>query len=70
MKHECKCQYCTRTKVKATIKVISMQQEFEATCFMYTRIENEIKFAVDNYNKGKPLTSTQKQLLANAIWRN
>jgi exonuclease VII small subunit len=48
----------------------SLQQEFEATCFMYEMIESALKQAVNKYNAGMSLTHTQKQILAKAIWRN
>ena len=35
----CNCKRCVEIRnknaMKVTIKIISMQQEFEATCFMY-----------------------------------
>jgi len=55
--------------MKATIKVISMQQEFEATCFMYENIESEIKIAVNKYNNNEPLNDRQRYAIAKAIWR-
>lgn len=72
--HICNCRACVdarnKKNIKATIKVISLQQEFEASCFMYEHIESELKVAVDKFNGSKPLTPTQRQILAKAIWRS
>ena len=46
-----------------------MQQEFEATCFMYEHIESELKIAVDKFNGDFKLTDVQKVMLSKAIWR-
>ena len=72
----CKCNYCVEHKmklredIKTYMQKVTMQQEFEATCFMYEMVESNLKQAVDKYNGGKPLNNTQKQVLAKAIWRN